>query len=103
MFRIKSLIIFVFCAAGLFTPVCAQPAAEIWVSPAGNDANPGTREQPKASVMMAQRQARELRRLHDPSAREGIRIILLGGAVLAGGTAGLPPRRFGDGRFSHNY
>lgn len=76
MLRIKSLIILLFCAAGLFSPVCAQPAAKIWVSPAGNDANPGSREKPKASLMMAQRQARELRRLHDPSVREGIRIIL---------------------------
>jgi hypothetical protein len=79
MLRIKSLLILVFCAAGLFTPVCAQRAAEIWVSPAGDDANPGTREKPKAGILMAQRQARELRRLHDPSAREGIRIILQGG------------------------
>lgn len=53
----------------------AQPF-EIYVSPAGNDQNPGTNEQPLLSVMMAQRKAREMRRLHDPSAAEGIRIIL---------------------------
>lgn len=49
---------------------------DIWVSPKGNDNNPGTKEQPMASVLMAQRQARELRRLNDPSVREGIRIVL---------------------------
>jgi hypothetical protein len=52
---------------------------EIWVSPSGNDSNPGTKELPLASVDIAQRQARELRRLHDPSVKEGIKIILKGG------------------------
>ena len=56
----------------------AQPA-EIWVSPEGSDRNPGTREQPMATLLMAQRKARELRRLNDPSAAEGIQIIMRGG------------------------
>ncbi len=54
-------------------------AAEIWVSPNGNDKNPGTKTQPLATLLMAQRKARELRRLNDPSAKEGITIILKGG------------------------
>lgn len=51
-------------------------AKEIWVSPAGSDTNPGTKEKPMASILMTQRQARELRRLNDPSIKEGIQIIL---------------------------
>jgi len=54
-------------------------AKDIWVSPTGNDANPGTKEKPLASILMAQRQARELRRLNDPSVKNGIQIILNGG------------------------
>ena len=41
--------------------------AEIWVSPGGADLNPGTREAPLASLPMAARKARELRRLNDPA------------------------------------
>lgn len=54
-------------------------AKEIWVSPTGNDGNPGTKEEPLATILMAQRQARELRRLNDPSIKKGIQIILKGG------------------------
>lgn len=59
--------------------VSSASAKEIWVSPSGNDANPGTKEKPLATILMAQRQARELRRLNDPSAKEGIQIILKSG------------------------
>lgn len=51
-------------------------AAEIWISPAGNDKNPGTKEKPVASARIALRMARELRRLNDPSVAGGIQIIL---------------------------
>ena len=54
-------------------------AKEIWVSPSGSDTNPGTKEKPFFSILMAQRQARELRRLNDPSIKDGIQIILNGG------------------------
>ncbi|MET0392886.1 MAG: L-rhamnose mutarotase [Chitinophagaceae bacterium] len=54
-------------------------AAEIYVSPAGADANPGSKEKPLATVAMAIRKARELRRLNDPSIAGGIHIILRGG------------------------
>ncbi len=53
--------------------------AEFWVAPGGADRNPGTREAPLASVAIAARQARELRRLNDPAAPAGVRIILRGG------------------------
>jgi hypothetical protein len=49
-------------------------AAEIWVSPKGTDTNTGTREQPLATVAMAIRKARELRRLNDTSIKGGIYI-----------------------------
>ncbi|QJD97296.1 hypothetical protein HH214_16180 [Mucilaginibacter robiniae] len=54
-------------------------AAEIWVSPTGADSNAGTPNQPKATLAAALRQARELRRLNDPSIKDGIHIILTGG------------------------
>jgi hypothetical protein len=54
-------------------------AAEIWVSPTGSDRNPGTQDQPLATVAMAQRKARNLRRLNDPSVKKGVHIILRGG------------------------
>jgi hypothetical protein len=49
-------------------------AAEIWVAPNGSDKNSGTQQEPLATVAMALRKARELRRLNDPSIKGGIRI-----------------------------
>jgi hypothetical protein len=57
-------------------------AADIWVSPSGSDANPGTPDVPMATISMALRKARELRRLNDPSIQNGIHIILKGGEYL---------------------
>lgn len=57
-------------------------AAELWVSPEGNDGNPGTPAQPFASVSTALRQARELRRLGKVAANEPVQIILRGGTHL---------------------
>lgn len=54
-------------------------AAEIWVSPKGNDANSGTKDSPMQSVTMALRKARELRRLKDASVKDGVNIMLMGG------------------------
>ncbi|MVN90056.1 L-rhamnose mutarotase [Mucilaginibacter aquatilis] len=54
-------------------------AADIYVSPKGNDANDGTKGSPKATLNAALRQARELRRLNDESVKNGIRIIMAGG------------------------
>lgn len=63
--------------SGLF--LLPAKAAEFWVGPDGNDANPGTPAQPFASVPAAQRQGRELRRLHQVGTNEPVGIILRGG------------------------
>lgn len=63
-------------------PVALSPSAqraEIWVSPSGSDDNPGDPDRPMATLLMAQRKARNLRRLKDPSVQQGIHIILKGG------------------------
>jgi hypothetical protein len=57
-------------------------ASEIWVSPSGSDGNPGTKEAPLATISAALRKAREIRRLGDPTATEGIHIILRGGEYI---------------------
>ena len=59
--------------------ITGAPAAEFWVSPNGDDGNPGTRAEPMKSPALALRAARELRRLDDPSLTNGVRIILGGG------------------------
>lgn len=59
--------------------VSSVSAKEIWVSPTGNDENPGSKEKPLATILVAQRQARELRRIKDPSIKDGIQIILQSG------------------------
>lgn len=59
--------------------ISSVSAKEIWVSPLGNDANPGTKEKPLATILVAQHQARELRRINDSSLKGGIQIILQGG------------------------
>ena len=59
--------------------ILSAKAAEFWVSPDGNDNDPGTREKPLASVAAALREARELRRLKNPSVDDGVKIILRGG------------------------
>jgi hypothetical protein len=69
----KILIIFFICASPLLG------SSQIWVSPNGADTNLGTKDQPKASLHAALRQAREMRRLHDPAVKGGIRIIVQGG------------------------
>lgn len=70
----------IFCnliLSGLF--ILPTAAAEFWVAPDGNDANPGTQAQPFASIAAAQRHARELRRLGKIETNEPVRIILRGG------------------------
>ncbi|MEG1585588.1 MAG: right-handed parallel beta-helix repeat-containing protein [Bacteroidales bacterium] len=65
---------------GLFSLlIVSLSAAEIWLSPTGNDQNPGTRQMPKATLTAALRQAREWRRLQNPDITGGINIYLQGG------------------------
>mgnify|MGYP003634393116 CR=1 FL=1 len=54
-------------------------ATEIWVSNTGKDTNNGTKESPFATLSMALREARNMRRLKDPSIKDGIHIILMDG------------------------
>ena len=62
----------------LFFTVCIitvkTKAAEIWVSLKGSDKNSGTKEKPLATVAMALRKARDLRRLSDASIKDGVHI-----------------------------
>lgn len=75
--KFKSLII-ILSALIIETGYCFA-SDNIWVSPTGSDANPGTNEKPFRTVSMAIRHARELRRLHDSSIDQGIHIFLKGG------------------------
>src|SRR5690349_20036573 len=63
----------------VFASSFTAKAADIWVSPGGSDANVGTKEKPMATVAMALRKARELRRLKDPAIVNGIHIIVANG------------------------
>lgn len=56
-----------------------QKPAEFWVTPGGDDGNLGTREKPLASVSLALRKARELRRLTNSTVQAGVHIILRSG------------------------
>ena len=58
---------------------CTLSAADLFVSPKGNDRNPGTKDSPKATLTAALRQARELRRLNDESVKGGITIHMEAG------------------------
>jgi len=82
---------------------CLFPAfvcGQIYVATNGNDAGPGTAISPKATLNAAIRQARELRRLHDPSIEKGITITIKEGSYYLqepvvlrpkdAGTAGSP-------------
>ena len=65
---------------GLFLAMSVSlSAADIWVSPAGNDAGDGSKSAPKASLTAALRQARELRRLNDESVKNGVTVHLMEG------------------------
>lgn len=65
---------------GLASSLAMQAApGEIWVSPQGSDHSPGTQEAPLRTLEQALREAREWRRLDDPRAVAGIRIVVRGG------------------------
>ncbi len=63
----------------LITTLLSANSVEIWVSPNGDDQNPGTREEPIATVSLALWKIRELRRINCPSITSGATIILKGG------------------------
>lgn len=67
-----SLLLLLSCFSSVF-------AAEIYVSPKGNDFNSGSKAEPKASLHSAIREARELRRLYKVGKDESVRIIMAGG------------------------
>jgi len=73
-------IILIICA--LSGPGIKSYAADIWVAANGSDVNAGTKDSPKHSLASALRQARELRRLNDPSVIKGIHIYLEGGTYI---------------------
>ncbi|MCB2377310.1 right-handed parallel beta-helix repeat-containing protein [Hymenobacter sp. BT635] len=70
---------FIYALLALTLLTSVAHAADIWVAPTGSDRNPGTKEKPLATLNMALRTARNLRRLHDASVQSGVRIWLRGG------------------------
>lgn len=73
LFRLLPLLVFGGFGSSLTGSV------ELWVSPEGSASPDGSPEAPFGSIHMAQREARELRRLSDPAVEGGIRILLKGG------------------------
>ncbi len=84
----------VLVALSLWLTISAH-AAEIWVSPSGDDANAGTAEQPMRSPALALRKGRELRRVNDASASDGVTIVLRGGVYPLTDTLRLRPEDAG--------
>lgn len=70
--RLTILFLFSCCLA-------VNASAQIYVSVNGNDAAAGTKEKPLATVAMALRKAREMRRLNNPAVANGIHISVGGG------------------------
>lgn len=68
----KFLIVFLLIIIGI-TPV---EGGELWVSPHGVDTNPGTKEQPMATLEAALRKVREWRRLGDERIQGGVTIFM---------------------------
>ncbi len=66
--------------AGIQAPEGTQPAA-FWIAPSGNDANPGTREQPFATLEAARDAVRTLRNIHGLPPG-GVVVNLRGGVYL---------------------
>ncbi|MBO0947902.1 L-rhamnose mutarotase [Fibrella forsythiae] len=66
----------------LLGTVTVAQQAQCWVAVDGSDANAGTKEKPLASLQMALRKVRELRRLADPSIAGGAHIYLRNGLYL---------------------
>ena len=78
----------------LFCAISAS-AGEIWVAPEGNDAYPGTRDKPKATLQAALREAREWRRLGAAQLKGGITIFLCSGTYYLKETVFIRPEDAG--------
>src|SRR6056300_1343084 len=74
---LSSLVILLFLCIG-----SVYSATEVWVSKKGNDTNVGSKEDPLATLNMALRKARNMRRLNDPSIKDGIHIIVMDGTYF---------------------
>lgn len=88
---LKIKLVFILFLASFFS----INAAEIWVSTSGKDTNIGTKENPLATVAMAVRKARELRRLKDASLKGGIHIIVMDGTYYLDETLFIRPEDAG--------
>jgi hypothetical protein len=67
----------------LLTIICLKASAfDIYVSPAGSDKNLGTKDQPLATLSMALRNVRNMRRLNMPEIKDGVHIVLRGGIYI---------------------
>lgn len=84
-------------ALSLWLAIAAH-AAEIWVSPTGDDANPGTAEKPMRSPALALRKGRELRRVNDASVSDGVKIVLRGGVYPLMDTVRVRPEDAGTAK-----
>jgi hypothetical protein len=89
----QSFKLFIFIVLALASVNCYS--AEIWVSTKGSDTNDGSIGKPLASVAMALRKARELRRLNDASITNGIRIMVKGGTYKLDETIFIRPEDSG--------
>lgn len=66
-------------SVGMAMTLVSGFAADVYVSPTGNDMNDGSKAAPKATLTSALRQAREMRRLGVAGVESGINIHLAGG------------------------
>ena len=66
-------------AVGLVLTAFSLSAADVYVSPNGNDANDGSKNSPKATLTSALRQAREMRRQAVEGVESGISIHMASG------------------------
>jgi len=85
-------------AASLVVPLADAHAVDLYVAPSGNDANPGTQDQPFATL----ERARDVLRVERRAGRHGSPLVvnLRGGVyrmtrtfALAAEDSGTPPRR----------
>ena len=67
--------LFILCVVLIPTSALSQ----LYVSATGSDRNEGNKSAPYATIAMAVRKAREMRRLNDPSIKHGIEIIVENG------------------------